>query len=376
VSTDIAFLQDLRADLMRAATSATAAPRRSAAATRARRRPIARWKLVGAMATSVVLVAGVVGFLAVGPGAGFLANENRPRSIAMPRPAATPINDPVGTVRGHSVPGLMLPGDGVKRPSISSGTTTSDAFKGMWSAGVDVPAETPALAGGVPAIGPSIVKTGAIEIEVARDAFAKQFQQAMAIAEQYGGYVQTSSTSGTKTHSGTLVMRVPADRFSLAIGDLRELGTVLHQEVSGVDVTAQFVDLGARLKNAQAQEVQLRKLLAKAPTVDATLRVNRVLSETELKIEELQGQLRVLQNRADLGTIRVLMSEKGAKVVPPIEQIQNPKLGPAIHKSVAGFLGVIFWVVVGIGYLLPVIVVGLVAWFVIRRVRRSRMATA
>jgi hypothetical protein len=32
--------------------------------------------------------------------------------------------------------------------------------------------------------------------------------------------------------------------------------------------------------------------------------------------------------------------------------------------------------VVGIGYLLPVIVVGLVTWFVVRRIRRSRMATA
>jgi len=229
---------------------------------------------------------------------------------------------------------------------------------------------------GVPAIGPNIVKTGELQIRVHRGTFVEQFQKAIAIAERYGGYVQTSSTSGTKVRSGTMVMRVPADKFALAVGDLRLLGTVLYQEVAGVDVTAQFVDLAARLKNAEAQEASLRKLLAAAPTVDATLRVNRVLSDTELKIEELQGQLRVLQNRADLGTIHLAISEEGAEVVaPPTDQVKNPPITKAFRQGVAGFLGVVFSVIVGLGYLLPVIVVALVAWLVVRRVRRSRVAT-
>jgi hypothetical protein len=230
---------------------------------------------------------------------------------------------------------------------------------------------------GVPAVGPNIVKTGELEIQVDRRTFVEQFQKAIAIAERYGGYVQTSATSGTKTRSGTMIMRVPADRFALAVGDLRLLGTVRYQEIAGVDVTAQFVDLGARLKNAEAQEASLRKLLAEAPTVDATLRVNRVLSDTELKIEELQGQLRVLENRADLGTIHLQMEEEGAGVVaPPADEVKNPPITKAFRQGVAGFLGVVFTVIVGLGYLLPVLVVALVAWFVIRRVRRSRVATA
>ena len=226
------------------------------------------------------------------------------------------------------------------------------------------------------AIGPNIVKTGELQIRVHRRTFVEQFQKAIAIAERYGGYVQTSSTSGTKVRSGTMVMRVPADKFALAVGDLRLLGTVLYQEVAGVDVTAQFVDLAARLKNAEAQEASLRKLLAAAPTVDATLRVNRVLSDTELKIEELQGQLRVLQSRADLGTIHLAISEEGAEVVaPPTDQVKNPPITKAFRQGVAGFLGVVFSVIVGLGYLLPVIVVALAAWLVVRRVRRSRVAT-
>ncbi|MFL5800004.1 MAG: DUF4349 domain-containing protein [Actinomycetota bacterium] len=238
--------------------------------------------------------------------------------------------------------------------------------------------KAPTQVDGVPAIGPNIVKTAALEIRVDRHTFSAQFQKAMAVADSYGGYVQTSSTAGTKTRSGIMVMRVPADKFALAVGDLRALGTVLHQEVSGVDVTAQFVDLGARLQNALAQEASMRRLLGRAPTVAATLRVNNVLSDIELRIEELQGQLRVLRNRSDLGTIKLDMREKGAQAAPAptAPPVKKPQLSRAFDKAVAGFLGVIFSVVVGLGYMLPVLVLLVVAWFVVRRVRRARMATA
>jgi hypothetical protein len=234
---------------------------------------------------------------------------------------------------------------------------------------------------GAPLIGPNIIKNGELDVRVRRGTFVEQFQKAVSIAERYDGYVQTSSTSGSTTKSGTMTIRVPADKFAPAVADLRVLGRVLRQEITGQDVTAQFVDLAARLKNAEVQEARLRKLLSTAPTVSATLDVNRVLSETELLIEELRGQLRVLQNRTDLGTIHLAMEEQPPKVTqqapPPTEPpVKNPKLGRAIHQGVAGFLGVVFSVVVGIGYLLPVLVVGMVAWFVVRRVRRSRMAPA
>ncbi len=55
--------------------------------------------------------------------------------------------------------------------------------------------------------------------------------------------------------------------------------------------------------------------------------------------------------------------------------MKNPPITKAFRQGVAGFLGVLFSVVVGLGYLLPVIVVALVAWFVVRRIRRSRVAT-
>jgi len=372
VSTDIMYLQDLRADLMEAAARVTAPARRSFG--RPPRRPVARWKLLTAAAAVFVVVAGVVGFLADrGWGGG-----DRAHSLAMAKIAAQA--SPAGIHEG--------PNDEFRSLFRNQGDGQFGIHvPGIPHAGAPMPAPSAAPAAipvqgadGAPVVGPSIIKTGELEIRVERGTFPEQFQKAMSIAERYSGYVQTSGTSGTTTKSGTMTIRVPADKFALAVADLRVLGRVLHQQVTGQDVSAQVVDLGARLKNAEVQEARLRKLLSTAPTVSSTLDVNRVLSQTELLIEELQGQLRVLQNRTDLGTIHLAMEERPPKVAqnasatePPVK---NPKLGRAFDKGIAGFLGVVFSVVVGIGYLLPLLVVALIAWFVVRRIRRSRMAPA
>ncbi len=324
MSNDIAFLDDLRDDLMEAAAQAGRPTRGTTQRSPRIRRPASRWKLASGFVTGVLVIAGIVGYIAVGgpgsptagryeqysPATGKQLNLHS-HTIAEPRAVAPHIDPDVG--RQGSI-GFNIQHQGI-----------APSFADVPKEGVTAPSQVD----GVPAIG--------------------------------------------------LVMRVPADKFALAVGDLRALGTVLHQEVSGVDVTAQFVDLAARLRNSLAQEASLRRLLGKAPTVTATLRVNNVLSDVELRIEELQGQLRVLRNRADLGTIRLDMREKGAQVVAPTQTpppVKKPQMTRAFAKSVAAFLGVIFSVVVGLGYVLPVLVLLVVAWFVVRRVRRARTATA
>jgi hypothetical protein len=363
MSNGIAFLDDLRDDLMEAAAQAEQRTRGTTPRSPRIHRPMSRWKLASGLVAGIVVIVGVVGYIAVGhPGSITPAS----REVEFGGPGTHPNPDTVD-----------VPGQGGDRVQLRG--RNPFAFE---HGGVEVPKEgVPASSqvAGVPAVGPNIVKMAALEIQVDRHTFSAQFQKAMAVADSYGGYVQTSSTSGTKTRTGIMVMRVPADKFALAVGDLRALGTVLHQEISGVDVTAQFVDLGARLQNALAQEASMRRLLGRAPTVAATLRVNSVLSDVELRIEELQGQLRVLRNRSDLGTIKLDMREKGAQaspIAPPPPPVKKPQLSRAFDKAVAGFLGVIFSVVVGLGYMLPVLVLLVVAWFVVRRVRRTRMATA
>ena len=93
-------------------------------------------------------------------------------------------------------------------------------------------------------------------------------------------------------------------------------------------------------------------------------------NETQLRIEELQGQLRFLDDRTSLATIRLNLREEG---VEPAE-VERASIPNAFERSLAGFVGVIAGVVVGLGYVIPLVGIGLLAWFVVSRVRRRPTA--
>ena len=223
--------------------------------------------------------------------------------------------------------------------------------------------------GNLPPIGPAVVKTASISIEVKKDGFESAFNAATLIAGTYGGYVESSSTAGTKTQSGELTIRVPSSSFDRAMTDLRGLGTVEGQTISGQDVTAEFVDLDSRLRTWETQEVVLLKLMRQATSVEATLRVQRELQDVQFRIEQIKGQLRVLDNRTSLATIQVSIREPGAVHAERIAAEDRPSLGEAWDRAVNGFLGVIYSIVVGLGYLVPVTAVALAGWFGYRRLR-------
>jgi hypothetical protein len=226
-------------------------------------------------------------------------------------------------------------------------------------------------ANGVPAadlsaIGPRIVKTASLSLRVKDGTFEQRFQDATLVAGRYGGYVSSSETATGKHHSGTLVLRVPAERFESALGDVKRLGTVGEERVSGQDVTAQFVDLQARLRNWQSQEDVLLGLMSKATSIGDSIRVQEQLQQVQLDIEEIRGQLRVLNDQSDLSTITVGMAEAG--FVQP-----KPKEGSAIskawHEALDGFVAVIAAVMVGLGYLLPIALFAIIGWVAVRRMR-------
>jgi hypothetical protein len=158
--------------------------------------------------------------------------------------------------------------------------------------------------------------------------------------------------------------------FELALGDLRDLGRVEAQSIRGQDVTAEFVDLQARLRNWEAQESVLLRLMSRATTVEQTLRVQRELQDVQLQIEELRGQLRVLNNQTSMGTIEVSMREAGAPLHPGRKaEGGGLTLGEAWDDAVDGFVGVLASVVIGLGYLIPIIALAALGWIGYRRLR-------
>lgn len=213
----------------------------------------------------------------------------------------------------------------------------------------------------VPGVGPSVIKTADLEVEVGRGGFSEAMGDATAVAARYQGFVVSTTTGGEEARRGSIVLRVPADRFEEALNDLREIGEVQGQRVSGEDVGQEFVDLEARLRNLEAQESVMLRLFDEAASVSDTIRIQNELSGIQLQVEEIEGRLRYLRDQTSMGTISVALAEEGVAAPGEFDR--------AWERALDGFLSVFAALVIGLGYVLPFALIGLAGLLVYRRVR-------
>ncbi|HEV2069841.1 MAG TPA: DUF4349 domain-containing protein [Acidimicrobiales bacterium] len=215
----------------------------------------------------------------------------------------------------------------------------------------------------VPGLEPQIVKHADLSIEVAEGSATEAFDRAADVARRRGGFVVSSSTSSIDAgHArAELTLRVPAEQFDNARGDLAGVGELRSVQVSGQDVTAQLVDLDARLRALRAEEDALTALLGEAGSVGEVLAVREQLSSTRLEIEQLAAQQASLEDRAAFSTLRVSLLDAGATGV-GIDPEPATGLARSFDRAVHGAVAVAGGMVVVLGYLLPLVVLGLLAW--------------
>ena len=227
----------------------------------------------------------------------------------------------------------------------------------------------------IPTVGPKVVKTASLSLQVREVTFQRAFQQAVLVAGRHAGFVASSETSSGSRPSGTLTLRVPVEEFEAALGELKALGKVTGQKVSGEDVTSQFIDLEARERNWEAQESVLLRLMDKTSTIDESIKVQRSLQDVQGAIEQVRGQLRVLTDQTAFSTITASMVEAGAPKAAPKPNAPKGTLARAWDHARDGFLSVIAAVVIGLGYILPFAVLVLVpalVWLAVIRRTRAR----
>jgi hypothetical protein len=182
-----------------------------------------------------------------------------------------------------------------------------------------------------------VIKTADLSLQVdsARDAEASL----RALVGQLGGYVVKVETSGTDEQmTSHVTFRVPADRFDQALSGVQGLAKkVLARTVGGDDVTEEFVDLEARLKNLEATRDRLQSFLDKAENVDDALKVNQSLSDLQGQIEQLKGRKQFLERSASLSTINVTLSPLPA-IAPIVEDEGWQPMGVA-RDALRGLVG-------------------------------------
>ena len=146
------------------------------------------------------------------------------------------------------------------------------------------------------------------------------------VTAQLGGFVSNSQAqrvSNKDQVSVNVTIRVPADKFDEALKQIKQTAIKVNTEnISGQDVTEEFADLGAQLRNLEAVEKELLALLTtvreKSNRAEEILAVQRELNNTRLQIERLKGRMQFLERNVALATISVRLAPEA--VEPPVVQ--------------------------------------------------------
>ena len=217
----------------------------------------------------------------------------------------------------------------------------------------------------VPSIGDSVVKDAELELEVPAGDFDDAVQQIETVAPRYGGFVLSTSLNDADARRGIITLRVPSEDFERAVGYLKDVGEVVGEEISGRDVSQEFIDLEARIRHLEAQEAVFLDLMDQATSISQTITVQNQLSGLQLDIERLQGRLNFLEDRTALGTIVVSVAEKGAPA--PSE----PHVFATAWKDAVDVLEAIgATLIIGlVGFVLPLGALAAIGLFIFRQVK-------
>lgn len=160
-----------------------------------------------------------------------------------------------------------------------------------------------------------LVRTGQMTVEV--PAFGEAAQKLARLAEALGGYVAEtrSRRDDNGRESGTLVLRVPAERFDELMTGTGGLGRVRARGVNAQDVTKAYTDLETRLRVKRETAERLREILKnRTAGLADVLAAERELARVTEEIEQAEGERRYYDQQVALSTLTVELAEPQALV--------------------------------------------------------------
>ena len=194
-----------------------------------------------------------------------------------------------------STPQVVSAGAQVKQEAQTQTAAASDAAESALAEQGDTPLRQQRIV--VRTMDISLVVSGAIQASIDR---------VQALAEGMGGWVVSSQRYDD--FSGSIAVRVPAERLDEAVERLRNIAVEVESEIStSTDVTAEYFDSQSRVKNLRATESALLSLLEQAPSAKDALEIRLSLTEIQGELEVLLGRIKLLEETSAFSLVRVNM---------------------------------------------------------------------
>jgi hypothetical protein len=325
---------------------------------------------------AVVIALGVVALTASGSsGRAFWSAAPPGTNLKVSAPTAVPAaaQPAIGApaLVGAPVPAAVPAASGVAATSASGVAASSGAGP---AAAADAQRSAAAVSGGQPAsalpdtsaqiLDRMVIRTAQLGVEVSD--MEQALAQVRAIASRGGGFVSASNTHIERVNDqdrtvADLTLQVRSDSADQALSDLRSLGKVTSETSGSQDVTDEYVDVDSNLRNLQASEAAILKLMDRATQIQDVLALQRELTNVRGQIERIQG-------RTDMATISISLR------LPPVQASETTAsgawdpVGVALRgwqASLTLLRGVAEVVIVAVAFswwLVPMVALGVYVW--------------
>ncbi len=212
---------------------------------------------------------------------------------------------------------------------------------------------------------------------------AAKINEITTFAESIGGWVVSSTatvftnSAGEQVTRGSIIVRVPAEHLTQSMDRIKENTVRVDAEnITGQDVTQDYVDITSRLNNLKSSEAQLQTIMSRAETVEDVLAVQSELTIVRSEIEVLQGRINYFDEAAAFSSIRVDLNPPAPGPVQTQSSSWNP--GRTVENAISTLIQLLqvtidFGISVIILSLPFLLIFGIPAWMFWKR-RRDRHA--
>lgn len=238
-----------------------------------------------------------------------------------------------------------------------------------------------------PGVNRKIIYEGSISAQTTN--FDEDSSAILSKLNDFGGYVQSSSVTGTKPEewqengrNAQMTLRVPSKKFDEFMKFLGSMGETLSNSVNGQDISLQYFDTETKLETLRTREDRLQELLKQAATMEDIIELEQALADVSYEIQSLEMNLRDYDSLIDFSTVTISLQE--VQVVNKVTPSSPKTLGERISSGFYSVLnvladigeGLLVFLLAGSPVLVPLALILVLVIILTKRSKRKRVQNA